>query len=172
MSHESYETQQPWFNMATLETVVAAPAVGARSAAAIEALANISIWEPDQGLPSVRFRFRTTIANNSDGVFDMMTVRQNADAQDYYNRAATITVTAGQQVANSGYTFGDTVVVSNVGTNQEIKAVSPTGDYIGELLMNLEGVKKIAFIGTALAGSKILDIDACKGTYKYIFLKA
>lgn len=166
------ELQEPWTEIASLTTAVTAPAVGARDAAAIEALANIVVWKIPQGLPSARFRFRTTIANNSTGVVDLMTVRQTRDGVDYYNRAGTATVTAGQQVADTGYTFCDTVVVSNVGTNQEIKAVSPTGDYIGELLMNLEGISKIAFIGTTLTGAKILDIDVAYGSYKHIFLKA
>jgi len=172
MSTEAYEIQQPWEEVASLSTAVTAPAVTARSAAAIEALANIVVWKIPQGVPSVRFRFRTTIANNSTGVVDLMTVRQRKDGEDYYNRAATATVTAGQQTADTGYTFGDTVVVSNVGTNQEIKAVSPTGDYVGELLMNTEGISKIAFIGTTLTGAKILDIDVAKGSYKHVFLKA
>jgi len=170
--YEANELKQPWQEAASLTTVVAAtPAVGARDAASIEALANIVIWRvPD--VASLRFRFRTTIAANSTGVWDMLTVRQNADGQDYYNRAATITVTAGTQVADSGYTFCDTVVVSNSLTNQEIKAVSGTGNYIGELLMNVEGITKIAFVPITLTGDKILDIDVAKGTYKHDFLKA
>lgn len=167
-----YECQEPWAECASLTTAVTTPGVAARDAAAVEALANIVVWAVPQGVAAVRFRFRTTIANNSTGVVDLLTVRQTRDAVDYYNRAATVTVTAGQQVADTGYTFCDTAVVSNVGTNQEIKAVSPTGDYIGELLMNTEGISKIAFVGTTLTGAKILDIDVAYGSYKHTFLKA
>lgn len=166
------EVQQPWAEVGSLSTAVTTPAATARSAAKIEVLANIVVWQVPKHVASVRFRFRTTIANNSTGVVDLLTVRQRADLQDDYTRAGTATVTAGLQTADAGYTYCDTVVVSNVGTNQEIKAVSPTGDYIGELLMNVEGISKIAFVGTTLTGSKILDIDVAKGTYKHDFLKA
>jgi len=173
MSNEAYEIQQPWLEVASLTAIVAAtPAVGARDAASIEALADIVVWRVPQGVASLRFRYRTTIADNSTGVVDMLTVRQNADGQDYYNRAATVTVTSGTQVADTGFTFCDAVVVSNSLTNQEIKAVSGTGNYWGELLMNTEGISKIAFVPITLTGDKILDIDVSKGTYRHDFLKA
>jgi len=173
MPHQDWEVQQPWEEVGSLDTVVTTPAATARSAAKIEVLDDIIIYRIPQGTASLRFRFRTTIAEDSDGVVDILTVRQHADLQDDYSRAGTVTVTAGTQTADTGFTYGDTVVVSNAtGTNQEIKAVSPTGDYIGELLMNVEGVSKIAFVATALAGSKVLDIDVAKGTYKHIFLKS
>jgi len=172
MGLEAYEIQQAWTEIASLTAVVTTPAVGARDAATVEALANVVVWSVPQGLPSLRFRHRTNIADNSTGVYDILTVRQNADGQDYYNRAATITVTSGTQVADTGYTFCDAVVVSNSLTNQEIKAVTGTGNYIGELLMNTEGISKIAFVPITLTGTKILDIDMAKGSYKHIFLKA
>ncbi len=172
MSYTDHEIQQPWQEIASLDTVVTTPAIGARDAVSIEDLANIVVWKIPQGVASLRFRYRTTIADNSTGVIDMLTTRQIRDGLDYYNRAATITVTAGTQIADSGYTFCDTVVVSNSLTNQEIKAVSSTDNYIGELLMNVEGISKIAFVPITLTGSKILDIDVAKGTYKHIFLKA
>jgi hypothetical protein len=166
-----HEIEEPWDNVS--QTVIAGsnttPAVTARGRDAVEALSNICLIRFPDGTCGAEFRFESNDANNASIVLDLMGKRTG---DLYYNRLATITLTVGQQTARTGYTFVDTVVVSNELFNQEIKAVTSTGDYIGRLLMNLRGYKDLIFLATTITGSTKLYIDVARCSASNVFLKA
>jgi hypothetical protein len=166
-----HELEEPWDN--TSQAVIAGsnttPAATARDKATVEALSNIcKIAFPD-GTCGAEFRFESNDSNNTSIILDLMGRRAD---DNYYTRLATVTLTVGQQTARTGYTFVDTVVVSNEYFNQEIKAVSPAGDYIGRLLMNLRGYRDLVFLATTITGSTKCYVDVARCSASNVFLKS
>lgn len=168
-----FELQEPFNSIGSITTAQTTPAATARSGAAIEALANCLRYQVQDGICGLELRFRSNADNNDTIVLDILAERKcNQPAKGYYTRIATLTLTVGQQTANTGYAFIDTVVVSNESFNQEIEAVSPAGDYIGRLLMNLRGYSKLAIVATTLTSEKTVYVDAALCHNSHSFLKA
>lgn len=164
-----HEIEEPWDNVSQLPIAGTntTPGVTARGRDAVEALSNICLIRFPDGTCGAEFRFESNGTNDATIVLDLMGKRSG---DLYYNRLATITLTVGTQTARTGYTFIDTVVVSNELFNQEIKAVSSTGDYIGRLLMNLRGYKDLVFLETSGAGTLYIDVARCSASN--VFLKS
>jgi len=168
-----FEIQEPWVELGHIDLAQTTPGVSARDEAALDATSNVLVLDVPNGTPAAEFRFRSNDANNGSIVLDMFALRKKGSpAKDYYTRVATLTLTIGQQVANTGYVFVDTVVVSNVGTNQEIKAVSPANDYIGSLLINFKAYGKVLFVATTLTADKKVYVDVAYNVNNHVFLKA
>lgn len=166
-----HEIEEPWDNVS--QTVIAGsnttPGVTARSAAVVEALTNICKISLPDGTCGAEFRFESNDSNDGSIVLDLMGKRVG---DNYYNRLATVTLTVGTQTARTGYTFVDTVVVSNELFNQEIKAVSSTGNYIGRVLMNIRGYRDLVFLATTITGSTKCYIDVARCSASNVFLKS
>jgi hypothetical protein len=164
-----HEIEEPWDGVSwgAIAGTNTTPAVTARDKASVEALSNIAKVTLPDGTCSAEFRFESNGTNDATIVLDLMGRRMD---DPFYTRLATITLTVGLQTARTGYTFCDTVVVSNELHNQEIKAISSTGDYIGRLLMNLRGYRHLVFLETSGAGT--LYIDVARNALSQVFLKS
>jgi hypothetical protein len=162
-----HEIAEPWDAGHVIAGTNTTPGVTARGKAAVEALSNVAIIQIPDGTCSAEFRFESNGSDNASIVLDLMGRRAD---DKYYTRLATVTLTVGTQTARTGYTFCDTIVVSNELHNQEIKAITSTGDYIGRLLMNLRGYGNLVFIETSGAGT--LYVDVARNALSHVFLKA
>jgi len=166
------EIQEPWQEAGSIAAAVTTPAAGARDAATVEALSNVVIYQVEQGMPGFEARFRTNTANNGSIVFDVLRARDHRLGQDHYTRAGTLTLTVGQQAADTGYVFVDTAVVSNDATDQEIVAISPANDYVASVLFNTCGYGRYVFVATTLTAEKTVDVDIARLTNRHDPLKS
>jgi hypothetical protein len=142
--------QEAWQLRGTVTAGITTPAATARDAASVEALAGIFIdVMPAQNALGFRFSGAT---DNSDNIYDVLFMYGETDS---YNRVMTLTNTTGLQTSPvSGEEFADLIAVSNKKTLQtEIKNASASDDYIGEIQLDVFGVKKIALIPTTIVTS-------------------
>lgn len=166
------EIQEPYTEIGSIALASTTPAVGARDAATIEALSNAVLYTVPDGIPSLEFQFRCNDANNASVVLDFLWCRGKQAGHGDYTRCATVTLTVGQQAADTGYTFADTVAISNDASDQEIVAISPENDYIGSVKMNLMGYGKLCIVATTLTADKTIDVDVAYSTYRFEPLKS
>lgn len=162
-----FETQQMYTDQGSITTSVTTPAVGARDAMSVEALANTIYYKIDNGVAGLEIRTRTNATENDTIVFDVLGVRDIRAEFDYYTRLGTITWTVGTQIADIGYTFCDTAVISNNASPVDMTAISPVGDYIASILLNTQGYSRLVFIATTLTGGKTVDIDIAKAEHRH-----
>jgi hypothetical protein len=167
-----FEAPEPFQEIGSIAAAITTPAVGARDAATVEALSNVIVHQVEVGLPGFELRFRANDANNGSIVIDALHARDHRLGQDHYTRACTITLTVGQQTADTGYTFIDTAVVSNDASDQEIVAVSPANDYIASVRFNTNGYGRYVFLATTLTEDKTVDVDLARLTNRCEPLKS
>jgi len=168
-----FEIREPYLFIDSIAASQTTPAATARDAVSIEALSNAIIYTVDAGVAGLDLRFSSDDSNNETIVLDVLHARDARAGQDHYTRAATLTLTVGQQTAStSGYTYVDTAVVSNDATDQEVVAISPTGDYTASVLLNTNGYGRYAIVATTLGSGKVVRIDAAKLTYRHAMLKS
>lgn len=142
--------QEGWQLRGTVTTGITTPAATARDAASVEALAGIFI-NVMTGQNAIGLRI-SGATDNSDNIYDVLFMRGDSD---HYNRVMTLTGTTGTQTSPvSGEEFADLIVVSNKKTLQStLLNASASDDYIGELQLDVFGVKKIAIIPTTIVTS-------------------
>lgn len=176
MSTSTWEQISEWKEIGAIAASQTTPAATARDAATVEALSNKILYIVPNGASGLEFRFRSNADNNDTIILDFLMARDDpreaVAGHDHYNRVATATLTVGQQTADTGYAFVDTVVVSNEYFNQEIKAVSPTGDYVGRLLVNPCGYNRLVIVATTLTTAKTVDVDVAVRWNPNVMLKA
>lgn len=167
-----FEIREPYQFIGAIAASQTTPAATARGAASVEALSNAVVYTVDAGTAGLDLRFSSDDDNNGTIVLDVLHARDERAGQDHYTRAATLTLTVGQQTATTGYTFIDTAVISNGATDQEMVAISPAGDYIASVLINTNGYGRYAIVATTLTSDKTVRIDAAKLTYRHAILKS
>lgn len=166
--------RQPFEIKGTINASTTTPTVTARDAATVEALTSgVYFYEVPEGLAAAKFRFSSDDSADESIVLDILERHGNEDRKGHYTRLGTITLTVGTQSADTtGQTFCDAVVVSNDASNQELKAISTTDNYIGQALLNLSGQGKLAFVATTLASGKLVNIEVCKCVHEHDQFKA
>jgi len=129
-----------------------------RTAALMAAVSKVQIFTVPSQWNKVYIRCLSTTDGDST-VFDVFTSR---GASDHYTRVVTLTFTTGTQTSGtSGSEFADTCVASN-NTNTLHKAstlTNPTGNYIAEYGMTLNGCDHIAFVPTTITNNAALEIS-------------
>ena len=144
--------QEAFQYIGKVTAAITTPVPAARSAAEVEALAGLFIETmPAENAIVMRF---SGVTNDSVNVYDIMFM---AGEDDHYTRVGTVTATTGTQVSGVEFQeFADTVAVTNEFWHQAFKVVSPGDDYIGEISVDVYGVKKIALIPTTIVtGSSV-----------------
>jgi hypothetical protein len=157
--------QSPWAQAGAFSATGAEPATptgenlsdyaSSSSASAFDLYSKTESYSIPAYWNTVTLRCRGSTENHVN-VFDVFLVRSRGDT---FTRVATLTFTAGAtSVAGSKTLLSDTVVVSNEKWFSPLNALSPTGDYIAMVEIDVRGFYKIGFVPTTLAGDAYIDI--------------
>jgi hypothetical protein len=118
-----------------------------------EDAANIFVATKEEWNNAVIRCMSTTDADST--VFDMFT----AGDEGHFTRKATLTFTTGTQTAgHSGYEYADTVVITNEKHPTDIVPVSPVGNYIAEVYLDLHDARYVGFSPTTITNAAKIEI--------------
>lgn len=150
--------QSTWVSAGTFLAAGAEPTTpnqANRTYALFAAVSKVQIYTVPPKWNSVLLRAGTTTDADST-VFDVFVTRGTAD---HWTRVCTLTFTTGTQTSGTtGSEFCDTVVVSNETWLAAVNPLSPTGNYIAMVEMDVRGFDRIGFVPTTLATDTFIEI--------------
>jgi hypothetical protein len=135
------------------------PTTTQRDQTTLEALSKVETYTIPSYWNAVVIRCESTTDGDST-VFDMFIRRDNTDdVTDIYTRIGTLTFTTGTSEGyTTNYEMADTLAITNEYWGNDLMEVSPTGNYVAELWVDLAGVREVAFVPTTITNNAKLFI--------------
>lgn len=139
--------QEAWQQQKSVSSAETTPAFDGRDKATVEALTNASIIDLMPGQEISNFR----ISGATDDTVNIYDILFMADGVDHYTRVGTLSAITGTQVSPvTDQEFADQIGITNERWSSSWVEVSADDNYIGEVSIKTNGVKKIAIVPTTI----------------------